>query len=222
MYYPQFQIQANLYTNGQELVYVKNLLPYIGSYWKTSQGQYFTGKNPEDLPIEELILNLNLSPSEIGDPEALSYIFAYKDVESPGYTGEGNVNVTSIQTYLLAKKGKLENIYKKLPTYYYPQITNEDYKLGTITRYFVKKLNQNSYIEINKETHTKIFQRDSSYDYTLFIPFKIDWVLTGSSKDEVYNTNLSIVSNIERQLGLYGLIYYFKNYSQFYKEDLAS
>jgi hypothetical protein len=28
---------------------------YVGSYWKTSSGQFFSKKNPQDIPYEELI-----------------------------------------------------------------------------------------------------------------------------------------------------------------------
>jgi histidinol-phosphate aminotransferase len=50
MYYPKSQIKTNLITNGKELVYLSDNQPYSGSYWKTSDGKYYTGKNPNDIP----------------------------------------------------------------------------------------------------------------------------------------------------------------------------
>lgn len=62
MYYPASQIKTNLYTNGSELVYKSNNQRYLGFYFKTSDGKYFSGKTPEIKDSVELIL-LNNSPS---------------------------------------------------------------------------------------------------------------------------------------------------------------
>ena len=51
MYYPKSQIVTNLYTNGQEYIIKSNNEKYIGNYWKTSDGKFFTGKTPEDKNI---------------------------------------------------------------------------------------------------------------------------------------------------------------------------
>ena len=56
MYYPLSQIITNLYTNGGEYVLLNTKQPYKGYYWKTSQEKIFTGKTPQDTPIEELII----------------------------------------------------------------------------------------------------------------------------------------------------------------------
>lgn len=65
MYYPKSQIKTNLYTNGDEFVFLSNQQPYTGYYFKTSTGQYFTGKTPDDRPNIEIILNLALSENLI-------------------------------------------------------------------------------------------------------------------------------------------------------------
>ena len=55
MYYPKSQIKTNLFTNGKEFIRSDNRLPYVGSYWKTSNGGSFSGKTPEDNPYVELL-----------------------------------------------------------------------------------------------------------------------------------------------------------------------
>jgi hypothetical protein len=55
MYFPSSQIVTNLYTNGDEFVLKSNLKPYIGYYWKTSRGFFFTGKTPQNTPLQEII-----------------------------------------------------------------------------------------------------------------------------------------------------------------------
>jgi hypothetical protein len=52
-YYPKSQIQTNLYSNG-EYQLVSTKIPYIGNYWKTSKGEYYTGTGPQYAPVEEL------------------------------------------------------------------------------------------------------------------------------------------------------------------------
>ena len=53
-YYPKSQIKTDLFTNGKEFVRSDNDLPYVGSYWKTSNGEVFSGKTPNDRPYVEL------------------------------------------------------------------------------------------------------------------------------------------------------------------------
>jgi hypothetical protein len=50
MYYPKSQIKTNLFTNGDEYYISTNGESYKGYYYKTSNGQVFTGKTPDDRP----------------------------------------------------------------------------------------------------------------------------------------------------------------------------
>jgi len=54
MYYPKSQILPNLYTNGEEYIYSSNSKEYIGSYFATADGKFFTGVNPNDKPNHRL------------------------------------------------------------------------------------------------------------------------------------------------------------------------
>ena len=56
MYFPKSQIQPNLYTNGEEFVFINNREKfYTGYYYKLSTGKRYTGKNPDNGPGIELI-----------------------------------------------------------------------------------------------------------------------------------------------------------------------
>ena len=59
MYYPKSQITPNLYTNGGEFVYADTKEAYSGYYFKISTGKYFTGRNQDDRPNEELNIITN-------------------------------------------------------------------------------------------------------------------------------------------------------------------
>jgi hypothetical protein len=54
MYYPKSKIITDLYTNGQELVYVATEQPYTGAYHILSNGKIYTGKNPQDGELQSL------------------------------------------------------------------------------------------------------------------------------------------------------------------------
>ena len=59
MYIPLNRLITNLKTTQNEFVYKDTLFPYNGYYWKSYDGKYFTGKNPNDLPSVEIILRSN-------------------------------------------------------------------------------------------------------------------------------------------------------------------
>jgi hypothetical protein len=170
MYYPKSQIVTNLYTNGQEYIIKSTNENYIGNYWKTSDGKFFTGKTPEDKNIQELILlslTSNVTPNInpiLNSPNWLPNDFPSK--EYPKYRYED----------------------KLTPVSFNPQPTQDDYNLGEFTRYFCKKTNELRYIEINKDTYEKLTGQDSTYLWQLYTPFKYQWIISGD-KETVYKTN---------------------------------
>ena len=48
MYFPKSQITTNLSTNGKEFKIIGSDRFYIGFYFSTSDGKYYTGKTPQD------------------------------------------------------------------------------------------------------------------------------------------------------------------------------
>ena len=69
MYYPLSQIVTNLYSSNGEFAIKADLSPYTGYYWKNSQGKFFTGKTPQDLPALELIqIQIELDDNIEGTP----------------------------------------------------------------------------------------------------------------------------------------------------------
>jgi hypothetical protein len=199
MYYPKSQIQANLYTNGNEYVIASSNEIYAGYYWKTSSGKFFTGKTPEDTPSVELKLKSKIeNVSTI--PSSTTTVF-----NSEFTTREYN-SIKQIQTPspLL------------LPTYYLPQPTEQDYQVGEFQRYFVKKTNELIYTEVNKDTHDKIQENDPQWLWPLYIPFSLPWNISGD-KLQVAKTNKNIVDLTMQRLKLYKFNEYLRNdYLKFY------
>jgi hypothetical protein len=201
MYYPKSQIKTNLYTNGDEFVFLSNKQPYIGYYFKTSTGQYFTGKTPDDRPNTEIIFNLalaeNLIPTNQSDYSVLI-----------------NTDTSDIISY--------NNLIKSTsilisPSYNAPVPTEQDYQIGEFRRYFCKKGNEILYLEINKETFDKLIAKDPQYQFSLYQPFNLPWKLTGV-QEEVEKTNRNIVALTSQRLRLPEFGRYLKdNYLKYYK-----
>lgn len=213
MYVPKSQIITNLYTNGEEYVIESTNQEYVGFYHKLSTGEVFTGKNPNDLNIRSLVSYSYEEPLPQGTT-AISGL----GVDPDPVGGEDLAKPWNTYNYLKSRQqSTLDPQTKFVPTYSYPQPTQDDYTLGAFTRYFAKKANQNLYIEINKSQYTDLKDKKSNWDFTSYKIFTITWTLTGPSPKEVSNINQNVVATTERQQKMTGLLHYFKDYSQFYK-----
>lgn len=181
MYYPLSQIQTNLYTNNGFTIKSTGEL-YSGFYWKNSSGQYFTGKTPQDTPVQELAIAIS----------------------TPGGNNPGTNNENNSSTYLeyltlsnnVPEYNTLLNIdptiIVSIPRYSPTLPTSQDYQNGEFVRYFCKKSNEVIYIEINQETYNLLLNKDPRVLWQLYIPFNIPWQITGD-KQTVAKTNKNIV-----------------------------
>jgi hypothetical protein len=197
MYFPKSQITPNLYTNGNEFRAINSSIAYIGYYYKLAIGKYFTGKTPQDKPNIELI-----RITEDNDVPV-------SDINIPLITITGNS-----PEYNSLKKDR-DNI---LVPYYSPILpTTKDYQIGEFRRCFCKKINEVTYIEINKETYNQLIKNDQAIAYEYYQPFNVPWRLTGKEED-VYKINRNIVAlTIKNQrLPMFDQ-YIQKDYTKYYK-----
>ena len=208
-YYPLSQITSNLYTNGLEYaVDLKNPSnSYLGYYWKTSDGKYFTGKTPQDTPCIEIFVIPNLEGGENGDS-------AFSQVTINNVTVfEGD---PLIDNYLRLKNISPTTV-TSIPPYYSPQPTQQDYQIGEFRRYFCKKTNEIQYIEISKDQFDLLVAKDPQILWQLYFPFFIPWDITGI-KEQVARTNKNIVDLTMKNLRLPRFNDYIKNdYTKYYK-----
>jgi len=170
MYFPLSQITPNLYTNGNEFILKDSKKPYIGYYWKTSSGTYYTGKTPQNPPFEELIIK-----ESSNNEEKLNSYYNRKDPNSLTYLNIKNES----------QPGELPTFSPNIPT-------QEDYNIGEYRRYFCKKTNEIIYLEISEDTYNKLTDKSTQINWQLFQPFNIPWKLTGN-KEQVYNVNKNMV-----------------------------
>jgi len=194
MYFPKSQVKTNLYTNGGELSRLDTNEDYVGYYWETSSGKIYAGKNPQQLPLVELLKKQ--APTEEAVP-------LFKPT-------------TWVTNY---SEDVVSNNLGMVPGTYKPEPSEEDYQFGEIQRYFTKKTNQNIYYEISKEDYTKIDSKSNSILWQLYLAIEIPWIISGNEKD-VAQTNYNIVVNKEITQKLPGFRKVFrKNFLQLYKKD---
>ena len=202
MYYPQSQITPNLYTNGEEFVYKTNLSPYKGYYFKTSKGEYFTGRNQNDLPNELLIQQQIPNNPNLDTSNPTIQTFLNQDYDE------------NVLTYITLKT---PNSISTLPQYSPELPTQQDYQNGEFRRYFAKKTNELTYVEINKSTYEKLISKDPTIEYALYFGFNIPWQLTGD-KQKAAQTNKNMVEIAMKRQQLYKFNLYIKeDYTKYYQ-----
>ena len=156
-YYPTSRIIQNQKTRGSEFLLNGN--PYVGLYYATFDGKYFSGPNPSTGPNELL--------EKVID-----------DFNTSGLNSLG-LSPTLKSKIISATQAKL-NASAKQPTAYFPKPLQTDYDLGYINRSFIKKKNEHGYItEISPQEYMDIVNGDVNYDTTMLQPYQIMWKLTG-------------------------------------------
>ena len=196
MYYPKSQTVPNLYTNGEEYAYATTGEEYIGVYFTTSDGKFFTGRNPNDKPNHRLI-PLTGFP-ETKDPTLFENLPTDFYVIDDYYYYAKGVDIFSL------------GAPPPLPKYSFPTPTEEEYQIGEIQRYFLKKYNEISYIEIDKDNFRMYSKKSGAVNSSLYFPFTIPWVITGNRK-KTFNINKSTVERTEKRPQIIGFKSYFKN-----------
>jgi hypothetical protein len=200
MYYPKSQITTNLSTNGKEFQVVGTDEYYIGSYFKTSDGRFYTGKTPQDGNNKLLIQN------PINDPN------------NPilSINSDTNYFTNSLPpSYLNASKSELILPPPPQGNIVFP--TEEDYETGEYQRYFLKHNINNIYLEVNQSTYNNFFNLNPSVQYQLYTAIQISWILVGKPI-EVYEINRNIVLLYEKENKIMGFSNFFKGrYLKYYR-----
>jgi len=207
MFYPLSQITTNLYTNGDEFVYLdpsKNNPPYTGNYFATSDGKFFTGKTPQDVPTVELV-------RAIKNPDSVSII------DTSDYTLNILSNTTGYSPSIPLRK-----ISDNSPKISIPFPTQGDYATGEFQRYFLKKRINYTYLEVDQLTYENIVNKNNNSQYELYEGKAITWILTGKLL-EVYKINYNITELVEKRDGWLGFSRFFKNnFTKYFSFEASS
>lgn len=195
MYYPQSQIKTNLYTNGGEFIVAATGTLYQGYYYTVSNGKIFTEKSPTPNSKELIPLSNSQPPPS---PQSIN-----KVPSSVALTYDSLINLPLNARYL--------------PLVISPFPTQEDYTTGEFQRYFAKKINEIIYIETDKDTYTKLVNKNPELYYEQYVTFNLPWDISGD-KEQVYKTNKNIVEKmmVKNKLPKFGDYLKF-DYLKYYK-----
>ena len=223
-YIPKSQIKENQFTGGNEWYYIKNNSSYTGFYYVLSNGKAFTGKNPNDPPNDEIVKkDLIASPQVIKDVNVdFSNEVAYADNwDGPIFKGGPNQNTKDVEIYGILTDTDY-NLVRSKPQYSPTFPTPEDYEKKMFVRYFVCKINQLEYLEVNKETYDNIFTQNKVWMWEDYVPFTLNWYINGNI-DRVFNNNKGSIFIKEREINKKGLEDYLgKQYLEYFKYEEAS
>ena len=219
MYYPKSQISTNLYTPGGELKNAFTGENYKGYYFKTSNGNYQSGKTPQSPGSTDLILQIGstfTSPNLIKDiklylpSERLNLsLDSSNESTKPFYIGGPYFNISQTDYLALNLTSPVNNVI-------YP--TEKDYSNNKFQRYLLRKTNNAIFKEVNKQTYNLYVKKDQTVQYDLYYPIKFLWTIAGKSKNKVANINYNILKLTEKRTKAFGLLKYFKNrLTEYYK-----
>lgn len=193
MYIPKSQIKENLHTNGGEYVIDSTQENYVGSYFITSQGLAYTGKNLTDKPNN--LLSKQTSPTNYTESKSSEPVPTNYYVKNDSYYSAKNIN----------SRGNAPSPPKQtLPT-----PTEKNIKDGFLYRYFVKKGNEGKFIEISELEYNKFKNQDNTVQWQLYTPIKIQWDIQGD-REQVYNGNKTVVSLAEQRQSVPGFTLFFR------------
>lgn len=183
MYYPKSQIKPNLYTNGGEYALFTTGKEYVGYYYKVSNGQFYTGKNPNQEP------NILLTPLQ----------------------PLGTVNPLILPPQIITLQNPISTTLplRNIPIFNPNPPTQQEQQNGQYTRYFCKRNNELKYIEIDLNTFTLLSTKSPQIAWDLYTPASVLWQIQGD-KNTVYASNQASVSSIEKKLQWYGFSQYFQ------------
>lgn len=205
MYFPLSQITTNLTTQGGEFKLQSTGKEYIGDYFRTSKGNNYTGKVPNDGP-NELLINFQSAEEQ-----------SQEDVEAGregSYNEEANV-ILLPNDYLGSTSLQISPTIQSTTSIPFP--TEQNYNSTKFKRYFLKKTNNFIYKEINSSTYELYINQDSSVPYSLYQAINIDWVIAGNLLS-AFKTNFNIVELAEVENEWFGFVQSFKDrFAKFYK-----
>lgn len=213
-YYPKSQIKPNLYTNGNEFVYITNKnVFYVGYYYEISTGKKFTGRNPnngegiEILPANTQVLKTSLDYDI--PPPALPNTQPNSDViDLVGLDLGEDDDITPYNNEIIFDYPPTADFKRRLlPSPYNSTPTQKEKQIGEYRRYFAKKGNELLYIEINKDTYTKFINQDPSIALELYEVKYFPFSLRSTG------TNINLAAIIERKDKWFGFSQFIQNLS---------
>lgn len=193
MYIPKSKIQSNLFTNGGE--YLLDGVDYTGRYYLLYNGKAYTGIDQYDGTPQLLVKYTPQNSLTANDRVTDDLVFPFERASST----EDYSSITPTVAPLV-----------QAPLQYFSNPSPNEISIGEMIRYFLKRFNDQRFVEVNLETYNGINNKDKKYAWELWIPFEVPWVIKGS-EEEVVKSNKQIVYYTEQRYKVRGLAKFLKN-----------
>ena len=193
MYIPKSKIQSNLFTNGGE--YLLDGVDYTGRYYLLYNGKAYTGIDQYDGTPQLLVKYTPQNSLTANDRVTDDLVFPFERASST----EDYSSITPTVAPLV-----------QAPLQYFSNPSPNEILIGEMIRYFLKRFNDQRFVEVNLETYNGINNKDKKYAWELWIPFEVPWVIKGS-EEEVVKSNKQIVYYTEQRYKVRGLAKFLKN-----------
>ncbi len=203
-YYPKSQVKTNLYTNGGELMVEATKLDYVGYYYEVSTGKKYVGKVPNN---RSSILLIDFTPTdqqeltidELG--EAIIFKPNYDSDDSS--LSPNSLIINDTYQNLTFTKNLTKDRFLPIPHYSIP--TKEEVSVGSYFRYFAKRNNEYTYIEISKETYKKFKGEDPTVAFELYNCLEVVWMLG----PKTFNNRITVIE-VQKDNKWFGFVNYFQ------------
>ena len=200
MYFPSSQIETDLVSNG-DLAYKSNNVLYYGTYFATSGGKYYAN-SPNDTVLIELIL-----PELKPDNREYERNF---DVDEFADGPDARFESYESEVYSLLTNAPLIPPIIDPPTPYVYIPSDNDKSKGYSIRFFAKKVNKLSYIEISQDTFNKFQDNSPDVAINLYEVQPLIWYLRSPGELSLQESNLSNILNFEKKVN-------WENFSKYLK-----
>ena len=197
MYFPPSQIETGLTTDGSEYKLASTGEKYIGPYWKVKRGGVlYTGNSPDDPnPIRLYLIsqdstqvnNLNLVGTSNENWHHYVFIFSTQIQNNKIIGPAPRINAPDVVINKITTRS--------IPLPHTPTITQNDIEKRFITRYFAKRNDSYSYLEISPGFYKKIGQKSDGVAWDQYSIVSLIWVISGDRNNVVLG-NRQRVKNI--------------------------
>lgn len=229
-YLPKHYVKTGLTANPGEYIDRATGQPYSGPYYAIATGQFFAGVGPQDPNAKEILAygNGESGPGTQYQQVGVAFNLDVANIK-PGQSSfyiqnQPSVNFQVFQPqmvndYTTIKKYQSKDFEARLLPYGVAPIPDSnDYKVGEYQRYFCKKTNQNTYLEVDFQQFSSISGKDPKFFWEQYFVFSLPWSITGQEA-QVYQTNRNIVLKRVTNLNLFGFQAFLKeDYLKFYKK----
>ena len=161
MYLPKSKYSGNKYTPGKQLVYSDSRQPYVGPYFETYLGEFYSGNKPSQESRQ-------LTPVVVEGTESLV---------------QDETRAPIVGRYDVVRQRTLElQLKETLPVpLYYPKPGNVE----NFTRYFAIDKTSQRVVEVSKDTYLSMKSQEPKYYYPKYELKTLQWSLTNVSENRI-------------------------------------